>query len=194
MFQLSKIGHSARVCKLGTCCPRCAGPHRAGECSSSLNDFAKYKCALCGEQGHGSSYAKCPVRQEKISKLRDKKEGPRILPPPTHNKVNFPPLPEGQGSGAAPPSHLTHPLQVPAVRAVAEGLVAGVLQLFQTDKKLSFPQITDILSSALRRHANISIELNQVTMQAKLVATNNLLPSTLPINMMQQAKNTTSKL
>ena len=178
-YKCQLIGHSAKVCKNHVRCPRCAGSHSANECEIALNDFPKYKCALCQKYGHGSSFSRCPKRQENISKLRDKKMGPRIEAPPCINDTTiFPPL----DPSALPPPQ-THPLQFPALKAVIEGLVGGIIQVSQQkEKPLTTATVIKCLSDSLQRHCNTRIDLNQETYQARLVATNPIIPSTLPIN------------
>ena len=75
-----------------------------------------------------------------------------------------------------------NPLLVPAVRGVLEGLVSGLIQVLLPGQPSTLSAIIDPLSDALKRHANITIDLNQHTNQAKLVAAEKYLPSTLPID------------
>ena len=77
---------------------------------------------------------------------------------------------------------MMHPLQIPALRGVIEGLVSGLIQVMLPGHPSTLSAIIEPISEALQRHANIRIDLNQHTKQAKLVAAEHYLPSTLPID------------
>ena len=177
-YRCQRIGHNAKVCKGNLRCPRCSKSHQVSQCDIPLNDFSKYHCALCNQSGHGSNFSKCPKRQECVSKLKDKKSGPKIQPPPHINDFNhFPPLDK---STLPPPQ--THPLQFPALRAVLEGVVSGMIEIFQHKETPTIAKVMTSISNSLERHSNIRLDLNHETYQAKLIATRPTVPTTLPIN------------
>ncbi|KAH9380941.1 hypothetical protein HPB48_008398 [Haemaphysalis longicornis] len=59
-----KIGHVAAVCGSATVCPKCAGPHKASDCSEGT-----LKCANC-EGPHDASSKKCPRMKREVAVLK----------------------------------------------------------------------------------------------------------------------------
>jgi hypothetical protein len=71
-YKCQALGHIARTCTRSAKCNHCSGPHEGLQCRLTRENISQYKCALCGVTGHGSSWPRCPIRQEAVTKIRDK--------------------------------------------------------------------------------------------------------------------------
>ena len=71
-FKCSGYGHMANGCSnIRSKCYKCSGDHAGFECLDKDKSSFRHKCPRC-QGDHPATYAKCPVFQTHINKIRSK--------------------------------------------------------------------------------------------------------------------------
>lgn len=81
-YNCQQFGHSSLHCGASPRCVKCAGKHKAKDCTKPLE--VKPKCTNCNGD-HTANYKKCPAITQESEKRRSLK--PKILNQLTHAKI-----------------------------------------------------------------------------------------------------------
>lgn len=81
-YNCQQFGHSSLHCGASPRCVKCAGKHKAKDCTKPLD--VKPKCTNCNGD-HTANYKKCPAITQESEKRRSPK--PKILNQLTHDKI-----------------------------------------------------------------------------------------------------------
>lgn len=86
-FNCQGIGHVSRHCAKPPTCVKCAGEHRAAECTLQKGIDQPF-CANCKKIGHVASYRGCEKHQIAMGREINKRIPPREIAQPTETATN----------------------------------------------------------------------------------------------------------
>ena len=125
------------------------------------NDFNNYRCALCNNSKHGSSWPRCRVRQEKLNATRDVRHGPAPAQPAPTKKLGNPP-PQFK-----PPTdyNLTNPAWDPIQMGMIKASIQANYFVMKTffANSINISQWLELVSAAYETHLNIKVGFNLQT-------------------------------